>query len=184
MKNFKHAATLLCIALIAVGCASQRYIVLDPPSRPLSDYSTLEIRDFTSNLNDEDAAELANEIADTLHEAVMKNRDENPGESVFDEVVRGSDSTNGVLVLDGTIISFEKGSQAERYFIGMGAGKAYITIQSIFTDKATGEQVMKTNFEGELAAGAFGGSFEETIDAVVRAYIEYFEDYFEKVNGG
>jgi hypothetical protein len=174
-------ASLVALTLSVAGCASQRYTVVDPPSQPLSNYSTLVINDFTTNLNDPESAELASNFADRLHFAVMKDREKNPGESIFDEVVRQSDSTDQVLELDGKIISFEKGSQAKRYWIGFGAGKAYITIQSAFTDKVTGEQILKTNFDGELAGGIFGGSFDETVDAVVRAYIEYFDDYFEKL---
>ena len=162
------------------GCASQRYTVVDPPNQQVTEFDTLEIRDFTSILNDEESIALAGEFADTLHSAVMKDRAANPDESIFEEVVRSTEKTERVLTLDGTIVSFEKGSQAKRYFIGFGSGKAYITIQSVFSDKATGEQVLKTNFDGELAGGLFGGSFDETVDAVVRAYIDYFDDYFEE----
>ena len=83
------------------------------------------------------------------------------------------------LLLDGTVISFEKGSRAKRYFIGFGAGKAYCTIQAVFTDKVTGEEVLRTNFDGELSMSLFGGSPQEAVDAVVRAFIDYFDDYFE-----
>ena len=164
--NRSVVIAFVSLALFAGGCASQRYTVIEPPSQPLADYATLEIRDFKSNLNDEESMELASNFADTLYEAVLKDRKDNPGESIFQEVVRTSDSSGRVLILDGTIISFEKGSQAKRYWIGFGSGKAYITIQSTFTDKETEELVLKTNFDGELSGGLFGGSFEETIDAV------------------
>ena len=181
VTRYMLAASLVALTLIVASCASQRYTVVEPPSQPLTNYSTLVINDFTTHLNDPESAELAAGFADRLHVAVMKDRNENPGESVFEEVVRQSDSTDRALELDGTIVSLEKGSQAKRYFIGFGSGKAYITIQSTFTDMATGEQILKTNFDGELAGGVFGGGFSETVDAVVRAYIEYFDDYFEKL---
>ena len=38
---------------------------------------------------------------------------------------------------------------------------------------------LKANFDGELSMSFFGGSPEETVDSVVRAFIEYFDDYFE-----
>jgi hypothetical protein len=43
----------------------------------------------------------------------------------------------------------------------------------------TGEEVLRTNFDGELSMSFFGGSPEEAVDAVVRAFIDYFTDYFE-----
>jgi hypothetical protein len=180
MVKLVNIVTLVFVALVASGCASQRYTVVEPPSRPLTDFSVLEIRDFKTNLNDPESADLANTFADTLYAAVLEDREQHPGESIFEEVLRNTDSTDRVLILDGTIISFEKGSQAKRYWIGLGSGKAYITIQSTFTDKVTGDEILKTNFDGELSAGVFGGSFQETVDAVVRAYIDYFDDYFEK----
>ncbi len=170
------------IALLAAtvsGCASSRYTVLEPPNQPISNFDVLEIRDFTSVLTDEDSLDMANRFADQLHAAVMTDREQNPGESVFEEVVRQSDRSERVLVLDGRVVSFEQGSRAKRYFIGFGAGKAYCTIQAVFTDKATGEEVLRTNFDGELSMSLFGGSPEEAVDAVVRAFIDYFTDYFE-----
>jgi len=180
-KRYMLAASLVSLTLIAAGCASQRYTIVEPPSQPLTNYSTLVINDFTTNLNDPESVELAAGFANRLHMAVMRDRKENPNESIFEEVMRQSDSTDRVLALDGTIVSLEKGSQAKRYFLGFGSGKAYITIQSTFTDLATGEQVLKTNFDGELAGGLFGGSFNETVDSVVRDYIVYVDDYFEKL---
>lgn len=180
-KRNMMAASLVSLTLIVAGCASQRYTVVEPPSQPLTNYSILVINDFTTNLNDPDSTDLAAGFADRLHVAVMRDRKKNPNESIFEEVMRQSDSTDRVLALDGTIVSFEKGSQAKRYFLSLGSGKAYITIQSTFTDLATGEKILKTNFDSELAGGIFGGTFSETVDAVVRAYIEYFDDYFDKL---
>ena len=138
----------------------------------------LEIHEFTSNLNDADSVDLANRFASQLYAEVLENRKENPGDTVFDEVVRSTDRTDGVLVLEGIVVSFEKGSRAKRYWIGFGAGKAYCTIQATFTNKATGETVMKSNFDGELGMGFFGGSAEEAVDETVEAFIDYFSDYF------
>jgi hypothetical protein len=104
--------------------------LVEPPKESVRDFKTLEIRDFHSNLQDEDSLHLAAQFADRLHKAVMKDRQQHPSESVFDQVVRGDTATGDVLVLDGTIISFEKGSRAKRYLIGFGAGKAFCTIQS------------------------------------------------------
>ena len=168
------------MALVALsGCGSSRYTVLEPAKGPLTEYDILEIHDFTSNLNDVDSLDLADRFADQLHTAVMKERAQNPGESIFDEIVRGTEATGSVLELDGVVVSFEKGSRAKRYFIGFGSGKAYCTIQATFKDKATGEVVLKTNFDGELSMSFFGGSPEEAVTSVVKAFIDYLEDYFE-----
>lgn len=174
------ALSMVAFALLAAGCGSSRYTIIEPPKESVRDFRTLEIRDFRSNLQDEDSIRLAGQFADRLHKAVMEDRAEHPGESIFEQVVRGDAATGKVLVLNGTIISFEKGSRAKRYFIGFGAGKAFCTIQSTFTDKASGSEILKTNFDGELSMSFFGGSADEAVDAVVDAYIDYLRDYFAR----
>ena len=161
------------------ACASHKYTVVEPQKKELTDYSILEIRDFNCNLGDKESKDLAARFADRLYQNIMKGRQEHPDKVIFKEVVRGTDKTDGVLVLDGTLLSFEKGSRAKRYFIGFGAGKAYCTIQSVFKDKKTEEQILKLNFDGELSMGIFGGSEEEAVQGVVEAYLDYFDDYFK-----
>jgi hypothetical protein len=167
-------------AMAVAGCGSSRYTMIEPPKKSVTDFEVLEIRDFTSSLADQDSRDLAGKFANQLHAEVMKEREKNPGQTVFNEVVRATDRSDRVLMLDGVVISFEKGSRAKRYFIGFGAGKAFCTIQSTFTDKATGEVVVKANFDGELSMSFFGGSAEEAVDSVVKAYIDYFRQYFAK----
>jgi hypothetical protein len=169
--------------LLVSACSSHRYTVVEPEKKELTDYQILEIRDFKCNLADSESKEIATRFADRLHQDIMKDRKEHPDEVIFDDVVRKTDKTEGVLLLDGTIISFEKGSRAKRYFIGFGSGKAYCTIQSSFTDKTTNEQILKLNFDGELSMSLFGGSADEAVQAVVKAYLDYFDDYFENQAG-
>jgi hypothetical protein len=179
MKRTIITGILVSAFLVVSACSSHRYTVVEPKKKELTDYSILEIRDFKSNLGDSESKELAARFADRLHENIVKDRQEHPDEVIFDDVVLETDKTEKVLLLDGTIISFEKGSRAKRYFLGFGAGKAYCTIQSIFTDKTSNEQILKLNFDGELSMGIFGGSVDEAVQGVVEAYLDYFEDYFE-----
>jgi len=174
------AATVALLMIALYGCASSHYTIIEPAKEPLTSFKVLEIRDFTSNLSDSDSIDLADRFADQLHATVMEDRAAHPGESVFDEVVRSTDKVEDVLVLDGTLLAFDKGSQAKRYWIGFGAGKAYCTIQAKFINKATGEEVLTTNFDGELSAGVFGGSADEAVSAVVDSFIDYFDDFFEE----
>ena len=178
--SFVTSFLLALLVAMVSGCGSSRYTMIEAPKQPVTNFTVLEIRDFTSALADQDSINLAARFANQLHAAVIKDREKNPGKSIFSEVVRSSDRSDKVLTLDGTVISFEKGSRAKRYFIGFGAGKAFCTIQASFKDKATGDEVLKANFDGELSMSFFGGSAEEAVDEVVKAFIDYFRDYFEK----
>jgi len=173
---------LAMLAVMLAGCASSHYTVIEPASEPLTNFEVLEIRDFTSNLSDTDSINLANRFANQLYGKIMDERAAHPGESIFREIVRATDETESVLVLEGTVIAFDKGSQAARYFIGFGAGKAVCTIRAKFINKATGAEVLETDFDGELSMGFFGGSADEAVDAVAKSFIEYFDDYFEYDN--
>jgi hypothetical protein len=143
----------------------------------LTNYSILEIPEFKTNLNDAESQELANRFASRLHLAVSEYRKNSPEDLVYDEVTLKTEKTTDVLVMQGTIVSFEEGSRAKRYFIGFGSGKAYCTIQVVFTDKVTGEELSRTNFDGELAMGLFGGDADEAVDGVVEAFIDYMQEY-------
>lgn len=182
MKALLKGISLIIItAAVAVssGCASHKYTVLEPASKDLTEYQILEIRDFTTYLGDEESKELAARFADKLYQNVMEHRAENPEKVIFDKVVRHTDETERVAVLNGVVVSYEKGSRAKRYWIGFGAGKAYCTIRSTFTDKSTDEQILEMDFDGELAMGLFGGSEDEAVQGVVEAYLDYFDDYYE-----
>jgi hypothetical protein len=183
MNRIIPILSIIFIGALASSCASHKYTVLQPPSKELTDYQTLEISDFTTTLGDDESKELAARFADKLYENVMAHREEEPDKVIFDKVVRQTDETKGVAVLDGMVVSYEKGSRAKRYWIGFGAGKAYCTIRSTFTDKSTGEKILVMDFDGELAGGLFGGTADETVQAVVEAYLDYFDDYYETQYG-
>ena len=110
----------------------------------------------------------------------MNHRENNPEDIVYKEVVLSTDKTTDVLLMQGTVISYEEGSRAKRYWIGFGSGKAYCTIQVIFINKETGEELSRTNFDGELAMGLFGGDADEAVDGVVEAFIDYMKQYMSQ----
>ena len=177
MKRYLTLLFTLLVMGAITGCASHRYTVVTPPSKSLTDYGILEISEFKTNLNDAESRELANRFAGRLHLAVMNYRENNLEDLVYEEVTLNTEKIKDVLLMQGTIISYEEGSRAKRYWIGFGSGKAYCTIQVIFTNKETGEQLSRTNFDGELAMGLFGGDADEAVDGVVDAFIDYMRQY-------
>ncbi len=177
MKRYLTILFTLFAMGVLIGCASHRYTVVKPPSKSLTDYRILEISEFKTNLNDAESRELADRFAGRLHLAVMNYRENNPEDRVYEEVTLDTEKTGDVLLMQGTIISYEEGSRAKRYWIGFGSGKAYCTIQVIFTNKETGEELSRTNFDGELAMGLFGGDADEAVDGVVEAFIDYMQQY-------
>jgi len=179
MTARRTALLVIAFAFLAAGCGSSRYTVIDPPKESVG-----TSRRLRSAISPVICRMRTHPAGGPVRGSLVQGGPGRPQGASWREHLRaGGPRHRGhgrVLVLDGTILSFEKGSRAKRYFIGFGAGKAFCTIQSTFTNKATGQEVLKTNFDGELSMSFFGGSADEAVDAVVAAYIDYLRDYFAK----
>lgn len=176
MKKISTYMLMLFVIGSITGCF-HRYTVEEHPTQSLTDYSILEISEFTTNLNDSKSRGFANRFAYRLHWAVKNHREKNPEDIVYEEVTLNTDKTRGVLLMQGTIIRYEEGSQALRYWIGLGAGKAHCKIQVVFINKETGEELGRTNFDGMIVMGVFGGDSDAAVDGVVDAFIDYMKKY-------
>jgi hypothetical protein len=126
-------------------------------------YDTLVIKDFTadgaeySNVNDEEKAGIAkmmpmlmNNIADSLT-AELKSK------GIFRKIVRNNDSRGKAIVLEGSFSEFNAGSRALKFFVGFGAGKAYLKFKGRFIDGTTGKELAlfedrETGYLGSMSA--------------------------------
>jgi hypothetical protein len=164
--------SLLIILFAACSPSSHRAIVVEPfQTQKLADFSTLEIPYLKTTLSDELDQEILQEIPTELIKKLTEER-------LYKRITRKTNDTEGVLLMEGTVISYEKGNRAKRYILGEGAGKAFCTVQFIFKSKATGQMIAKINFEGELSQGFLGGSSEEAARAVVSAIVAYFKQNY------
>ena len=176
MKKISSYILMLLVFPTISGCF-HRYTVVELPSKSLTDYNVLEISEFKTNLNDAESRSLANLFAYRLHWAIMNHRQKNPEDIIYQEVTLSTDKIKGVLLMQGTIVRYEEGSRAKRYWIGFGAGKAHCTIQVIFFDKETGEELSRTNFDGTLVMGVFGGDADEAVAGVIDSFMNYMKKY-------
>ena len=80
--------------------------------------------------------------------------------------------------LESVILSYEKGSRAKRYVVGLGTGKSFMTLRVTMVNKTTGEKVFEGDFDGEISGGFFGGSSRSTENAVVDEVGDYFKERF------
>lgn len=170
-----HATpTLLKWALAAVAlmtaCSSHRSTVEEPFRGPrhLSDYKILEMPDLESVVKGEFDAEVLREIPERTMIELREAR-------IFREVTRGTDRTENVLVLEGVVVSYERGKRWKRAVLPTRAGKAYCTLKVTFRDKASGDVVSRMTFEGELAGGFLGGPATDSAKGVVAAIVDFFQ---------
>lgn len=95
---------------------------------------------------------------------------------------RESTDTERRVVLDGTILSFNKGNRAARYATdGFGAGESKLKIHFTLTDAKTGAELMAWTEQGTFkgALSPFGGSANQATsgaaNGVVKALIKHIE---------
>jgi hypothetical protein len=167
------------LAVLAVGslaaCTSGRYVIIDAQTVPLKNFDVLEVRDCTSNQQEEHALNLAKAFSDSMVQKLNSYNKEHAKTPLFKKVTRSAEETERVLVMQPVLQSYEKGSGVARYMIGFGAGKASCTVQCTFVEKSSGKQVLKANFEGELSMGVLGGSAKEAAGKVFDKILEYLK---------
>lgn len=177
LRSIPATSLAILFMLVLTACGSGRYTILEPANQRLTDYGVLEIAPFQTSLTAPEAMEVADRFAGRLHQAVSEYRLQHPNDLVYREITLGTEQSADVLLMEGTLISYEEGSRAKRYFIGFGSGKAFCTIQVKFVDKASGQEISRTKFDGELSMGLFGGSADEAVDALVESFIDYMRQY-------
>ncbi len=169
--NHKKQLTLVALVLLATtACSSRRVSVIIPATQPLSAFSVLEVAEIDTNVPDVEFQVPINMRQELVQKISEIRR--------FRSVTQQTDETEGVLRLESTILSYEKGSRAKRYLIGFGTGKSYMTMRGIMINKTTGEKVFEGDFEGEISGGFLGGSSRSTENAVVDEVRDYFRERF------
>ncbi|MEI6215316.1 MAG: DUF4410 domain-containing protein [Desulfuromonadales bacterium] len=109
-------------------------------------YDTLVIKDFSAEgavyerVDEEEKAgiikmmpQLMSNIADALT-SQLKSK------GLFKEISRNSASGGRQIILEGKISEFNAGSKALKFFVGFGAGKAYLKFKGRFVD-STGKEL-------------------------------------------
>lgn len=133
-------------------------------------YDTLIIKDFSaegaeySRVDDEEKAEitkmmplLMNNIADTLTAELKAKK-------VFKKIERNGTPGPRTIVLEAKFSEFNAGSRALKFFVGFGAGKAYLKFKGRFIDGATGKELAvfedrETGYRGSMTLESYKDLF-------------------------
>ena len=113
----------------------------------LSSYSTLVIRDFNtegaeySRVDDEERAKidamkpiLSRTITDNV-EMQLKIK------KLFSTILINAEPKENAVILEGAFTEFNAGSRALKFFVGFGAGMAYLKIKGRLIDAQTGQEL-------------------------------------------
>lgn len=157
-------------------------------SQKLSIYDTLVIRDFTtdgaeySRVDEEEKVKieamkplLAKTISESLAMQVKAKK-------LFKNVVINGDPKGPAVVLEGAITEFNAGSRALKFFVGFGAGKAYLLAKGRLVDAQTGRE-LATFVDRETGyRGAVGmESYEDLFPHQAKSLGENISQFIEKL---
>jgi hypothetical protein len=165
---------LSAIAPCLLGaCGTKSFAVKEAPAEPLRAFGQVEVRPFTASFADNatpetkaEAQSMALLIGDELRDRLAKKK-------LFDREGRK-------LVVNGRLGAYDPGSQAVRYFIGLGAGSGEILVELNLIDDA-GVSVASGTAHGTVSGGLFGGTVESAGRRVARVIAQFIEENYESV---
>ena len=157
MRNFYF----VLIILILTGCGTARTLVMEPV-QSTTKYTHVML------VADNPTVEVPDDVTETLEETINKGLYE---EGPF---VNGDD-----LRIHYTFISHDPGNQFERWFWGGigNAGEGSVTILVTYMDES-GNEIAKTQVEGRIGSGFFGGSINEAIKKAGQDIVEFTINQF------
>lgn len=153
MKKYLNLGLAIATcSILLVGCSSSVTKVTAPVSQSNQNVSINYSDVIIEN------AKVANVIPQEKQEYYEKKLEE-----LF--IKNGTGIGTG-LKIKYSFMAFDEGSQALRYFVGFGAGKGELIVKTSFYDAITDTLLGEIETKGELSVGAFGGSFDGTLEKV------------------
>ncbi len=139
-------------------------------SQRLSSYDTLVIKDLKtdgaeySRVDDEERAKI-----ETMKPLLIRTFSESldmelKSRKLFKNILKNEAPKGKTLILEGAITEFNAGSRALKFFIGFGAGKAYLKVKGRLIDAETGKELAvfedrETGFKGAMSLESYQDLF-------------------------
>jgi len=133
-------------------------------------YDTLVIKDFTadrveySRVDDEEKVKINQMLPLLKSNITLTLEGELKSKGIFKNILRNNDSTSRTVVLEGQFSEFNAGSKALKFFVGFGAGKAYIKFKGRLVDAANGKELAtfedrETGYRGAMSLEGYQDLF-------------------------
>lgn len=178
MKKILFAVMMLacCTSLVVAGdkplpkpeALSEETIYLT--EKISTNYDTLVIREFStddveySNVNDEEKTKILQMIPLLKANITLTLEGELKAKGIFKKVVTNGSTSGKVAVLEGSFSEFNAGSRALKFWVGFGAGKAYLKFKGRLLDQASGKELAtfedrETGYRGSMSMESFEALF-------------------------
>jgi len=131
-----------------------------------ANYDTLLIREFSSdgveysNVNDEEKTKIDQMLPLLKSNITLTLEGELKSKKVFKNIVKNGSAKGNVVVLEGRFSEFNAGSRALKFFVGFGAGKAFIKFKGRLVDGASGKELAvfedrETGYRGSMSMESY-----------------------------
>jgi hypothetical protein len=147
---------LIGAILILYGCGTARTLVLEPV-KTSDKYTHIQL------IADNPNVEVPDDVIEKIESVIKKGLYE-----------KGPFSEGTDLKIHYTFIAHDKGNQFARWFWGGigNAGEGSMTVNVKYVN-SKGEELAKTQVEGRIGSGFFGGSIDEAITKAGEDIIEF-----------
>ncbi|HEY6874122.1 MAG TPA: DUF4410 domain-containing protein [Geobacteraceae bacterium] len=136
----------------------------------LSTYDTLIIRDMKtdgaeySRVDDEEKVKIE-AMKPLLIRTISESLDmELKARKLFKNVLKNEEPKGKAIIFEGAITEFNAGSRALKFFVGFGAGKAYLKVKGRLIDAESGKELAvfedrETGFKGAMSLESYQDLF-------------------------
>jgi hypothetical protein len=135
-----------------------------------ANYDTLLIKEFSSegveynNVNDEEKAKILQMLPMLKSNITLTLEGDLNSKKIFKKIVKNGAATGKVVILEGSFSEFNAGSRALKFFVGFGAGKAFIKFKGRLIDGASGKELAvfedrETGYRGSVSLESYEDLF-------------------------
>lgn len=153
-----------------------------------TNYDTIVIKEFStegaeySRVDDEEKAKITTMTPMLLSNISLTLEGELKGKKLFKNIVKNGEAKGKAVILEGKITEFNAGSRALKFWVGFGAGKAYLKFKGRLVDAQTGKEL--ANFEDRETGyrGALGmESYQDLFPHQAKSIGENLARFLEKL---
>lgn len=178
-RRFRDLAVSMTLVLATAG--SSPLLRAQNAKKPLLGYSVVTVEKFTAGtLSTKEG--FPQGFEGIMQKTAVAKLTES---KLFEKVVDGTDAPAGAsnsstpaegagLILSGTIIGYDPGSQAARAWLCCGAGATKVKVRFIFRDAQTGKEAFRTDQQGKYSGtwALTGGNTETGTQQAAKKLID------------
>jgi uncharacterized protein DUF4410 len=181
-------------ALVVAGDTLPKPEVLTEETINLSEklsknYDTLVIRDFTTDgaqyerVDDEERAKIDKMQPLLVSNITLSLEGELKSKKLFKNIVKNGSPTGKAVILEGKFIEYNAGSRALKFFVGFGAGKAYLRVKGRLIDARTGAELAlfedrETGYRGSMTLESFEDLFPHQSKSIGENVANFIEKLY------